>query len=387
MGTVGRVALAALLCGLVVEGGLRIQAELKGQPPEHASRSLRSEWKWAREHLDAGAARLPSPLIYDPELGWASRPEPNGPARVNSAGMRSDHEFSVDPLPGVPRLMLIGDSYTFGAFAPDGADFASRLGRDLQEWEILNLAVSGYGPDQAVLSFEVRGRKYQSDVVVLGFYVRGYHRMLATFRGYAKPWFDLDERGELVLHGVPVPTPEELYQAYLSGDRSVPNWGYSYTLGLCGKLLEQLRESRPPDREERSWQIMAALLRRFRDGVLASGATPFLLIIPNRPEDYTGSVFEEIDRLAQLEAEELGIPSLSLAAAFGENAAAMYRPRAFGGHFSAEGHGVVADLLADALREAGLIPDGPDSPSPEEVGRAVAKPGKTEVMATTGSRD
>jgi lysophospholipase L1-like esterase len=367
MGTARRVALmlaALLLVALVVEVGLRVRAGLAGKAPENASRSLRAEWAWALKHIEAGAARLPSHMTYDAELGWRLRPDPDGPRRVNSAGMRSGREFSVEPPAGIRRILFIGDSYTFGAGVADGGDFASVLGRDLPGWEVLNLSVSGYGPDQSVLSFESRGRRYRPDVVILGFYVRGYQRMFSTFRSYAKPWFELDARGELVLHGAPVPPPEELYEAYVSGERSIPSWNYSYLFGTFGKLMQQVRDSQPPDREARSWQTMAVLLQRFRDGVLENGGEPFLLIIPNRPEDYRGS-FVEIDRLARLEATELGIPVLSLAAAFGENAAQVYRRREIGGHLSAEGHIVVAALLADALREAGLVPSEPRSPSPQ----------------------
>jgi len=367
MAGLGKLALSLavlLLCALVGEIGLRVRADSEGRAPEHPSRSLSREWNWALQHLEAGSARLASAMRYDPDLGWANDPQPDGSPRVNSAGMRSFHEFSLEPQPGVKRIMFIGDSYTFGAGAEDGEEFANVIGRDyLGGWESLNLAVNGYGPDQALLSFERRGRAYSPDIVVLGFYVRGYRRMFASFRGYVKPWFELDEHGELELHGVPVMPPDELYREYETGERSVPRWGYSYLLGTWGKLLAQLQDDRSLEREGRKWQTFAALLRRFRDNVLASGAQPFLLIIPNRPEDYAGSVFVEIDRLAQLEARALGIPALSIAAGLGDRAAAAYRPRAIGGHFSAEGHVLVASMLADALVGAVVrAPDAPDAP-------------------------
>ena len=66
--------------------------------------------------------------------------------------------------------------------------------------------------------------------------------------------------------------------------------------------------------------------------------------------------------MCQREAEALGLPLLRLDAVFREAAASspevrLYRPREIGGHFSVEGHRLVAEVLADHLRRGLLAPD------------------------------
>ena len=99
---------------------------------------------------------------------------------------------------------------------------------------------------------------------------------------------------------------------------------------------------------------MAAILRRFRDRALEIGADPFLLIIPNRPEQYVDSVYRDLDLLAQEEARTLGIPYLFLAEGFGMSGeqapdGGLYRDRDVGGHLSVEGNRRAAELLHRSL--------------------------------------
>jgi lysophospholipase L1-like esterase len=356
--------LAVLLIG---EGVVRLVATLKGSLPESPDRSLQREWNWAHRHLEAGRAILPGPGAYDPDLGWVLKCHlTDGDAEVNGVAVDPMCGSSTEPIPGVPRLLFVGDSYTFGTGVGRDQVFASLLETEfLPDWQVVNVAVPGHGPDQAVLMFEKFGVRYDPDVVVLGFYVRGFARLFSGFRSYAKPYFVLRKGHELDLQGVPVIRPEELYAKYVSGERQIPGWRYSYLLARCATLIKETLQDRRLSANDESWKLMAAILQRFRDSVVEAGARPFLLIIPNRPEDFRGSVYEALDQLAQDEARRLGIPFLSLADEFnvgsdGEPEEATYRSREVGGHFSAHGHRQVAELLYRSLDEAGLLSAAPE---------------------------
>jgi hypothetical protein len=354
---------------LLIEGLIRGYYALSHKVPPHWDDSLYEEWTWASAHLAAGDANLPGEATYDPELGWVKKPhlDLNG-VRTNSVGMRSDREFTQERIPGTGRILFVGDSYTFGDGVTNEQAFPTVLQEeDLGSWEVLNLGVSGYGPDQALLMYEVRGIKYHPDVVVYGFYPRGFFRLFMRFRSYAKPYFLLTESGQLTLENVPVISPDALYAEYASGRRRIAGWPYSYLLGTLGRRITQTFErKRIRDRTDESWHLMAALLRRFRDEAIEAGARPFLLVFPIRPGKYEDTVYEDLNRLAQEEARSLGIPCLALAERFlaqQERAPGelLFRDPEAGGHLSVQGNRLVAKLLYEALQESGIL-------SPKEQG-------------------
>jgi lysophospholipase L1-like esterase len=354
--------LAAFLGALLLaEGFVRAYYTLGRKVPPHRDDSLSEEWKWASEHLAAGAAYLPGQAVYDPTLGWTTKPNLHlADVRTNSAGMRSDREFTREST-GPRRILFIGDSYTFGAHIADHEAFPAVLQETyLPDWEVLNFGVPGYGPDQILLRYETVGTQYRPDVVVFGFYPRGFFRLFTRFRFYAKPYFVIDASGALTLKNVPVQTPEELYALFESGTRRIGGWTNSYLLGLLGSRVAQtFGRRRIDDRADESWGLMAAILRRFRDRATEAGSQPFLLIFPTRPGDNEDSVYQDLDRLAQLEASALGLPFLSLAKGFAVESERhpgkpLFRKRAAGGHLSAHGNRLVAKLLSQSLEEEGL---------------------------------
>jgi len=131
---------------------------------------------WAKRHLEAGQPVLESSAAYHPVLGWTVAPNLDqelGRVHTNSAGMRGQIEFPVERT-SRPRMLLLGNSYTFGAGVSDQEAYPAVLASLLPEWEILNFGVSGYGADQAALLYEEVGRQYEPDVVVLGFWEGGH---------------------------------------------------------------------------------------------------------------------------------------------------------------------------------------------------------------------
>lgn len=348
--------------GIVAELGLRLSCGLRGEPPPVADDSLEYEWKWAETHLEAGSISIgPGPHRFDPRTGWSLQPGfQDREVTINSAGMRARREYARERSAGVPRVLLLGDSFTYGAWVPDEVTFAHVLETEL--WpglEVLNLAVSGSGTDQQILAYEHEGRAYRGDVVVLGFYVDDASRNLLTFKLYQKPWFRL-EGGSLRLHGLPLTPPEELYQDYLEGRRRIgPPWYQSRVYLALERLIARLQSRRTgPDSEE--WHLLAALMQRFAETVRADGAVPLWMILPHADVESEGaSRFEPLEELCEARARELDLPCLRLAPAFHAHRAAhpgdpLYRPREAGGHFSAAGHRLVARELEQRLRE--LIP-------------------------------
>jgi len=216
-----------------------------------------------------------------------------------------------------------------------------------------------------LLLYESIGRRYQPDVVVMGFYVRGLYRALAGFTYYAKPWFEPTADDALVLQGVPVPAPAALIGEYEGGKRTIAGEPYSYLWAALGASAHRLfTERRLTHRDDPQWVLMRAILKRFVAATTADGARPVLLIIPSRLEEFPDSVHADLDRLAIDEACRSWIPAISLAPALmaAERASTVptFRPHREGGHLSVRGHQVAADEIARVLDSFGIscCPEG-----------------------------
>jgi len=94
--------------------------------------------------------------------------------RTNSLGLRGG-EISREKTPGVRRLLVLGDSMTFGWGAAEEDTYPRRLehllNRDGVRYEVINAGVGNYNSAQQVAYFSSRGIALQPDELILGFYI------------------------------------------------------------------------------------------------------------------------------------------------------------------------------------------------------------------------
>ena len=90
--------------------------------------------------------------------------------RTNSHGIRADHDEAYES-PLETRIVVHGDSLTLGVGVENEDTFVQRTQRRLQRKfhtiDVLNLGVSGHGPDQEYLLFREEGRKYSPRICVI----------------------------------------------------------------------------------------------------------------------------------------------------------------------------------------------------------------------------
>lgn len=117
--------------------------------------------------------------LFDELLGWKNIPNFKAttlgrPLTINSMGLR-DREYSYEKPAGTRRILMLGDSMTWGLGVGDDEIFTEVLERKYategKPVEVINTAVSGWGTDQALLFLQTEGFKYQPDLVVLNFYL------------------------------------------------------------------------------------------------------------------------------------------------------------------------------------------------------------------------
>ena len=123
----------------------------------------------------------PGFYMSDPRLGQRLSPGYNGwfagvPVRINRLGFRDDREYSLAKAPGTFRIIVLGDSVTFGHGTLGETTYPFLLERRLEAWrpdvtwEVWNLGVPGYNTGQELAYLEEVGERYAPDLVIVGFY-------------------------------------------------------------------------------------------------------------------------------------------------------------------------------------------------------------------------
>jgi lysophospholipase L1-like esterase len=151
-------AILEIFCRTVVDDGRRFEFEM---------------WRYAK------ALKIPGD---DPDLPFSHRP--NGRAHImgadvaiNSLGLRDDRDISREKPAGVTRIVMLGDSVTFGFGVSGRETTASQLEtllatqRTPSRIEVLNAGVGNYNTSMEVNAYLRSWRALQPDVVLLNFFV------------------------------------------------------------------------------------------------------------------------------------------------------------------------------------------------------------------------
>lgn len=331
--------------------------------------------------------------VVDSTLGWRYRAGYDNPNdRITLQGLRGEHVYGPHAPPGVIRVAAFGDSFVYGSEVSHRDAWPAQLEAIAPDLEILNYGVGGYGTDQALLRYRQQGTALDPQLVVMGYanadigrVVNVYRRFLSVREGLAvKPRFALGPDGDLQL--VPSPIPRAgAWRPYLEAPELVRDFGeldywyqpvvyehplYDYfaTLRLATAVWVRVRRRYfDPNRllrggvyntKAEAFRVQTALFDRFVSAVLAAGATPVIVFLPDGPmienasrgEGATAAYQPLIDHveargyayLDALEAFRVDSPPSDLSEWFSP-----------GGHYSPSGNRRVAEYLAGHLRQLG----------------------------------
>ena len=140
-------------------------------------------------------------FVADPETGWRMRPQHqfswtfDGVAsayRSNSQGFRSNSEFDLTDRR--KKIVLVGDSFTFGAGVEYDETYGARLESQLTNSVVYNLAMPGFGIDQMWLSVRHQALALRPSLIIVGFIDDDFDRSMTAYRpgeGFNKPTFIL----------------------------------------------------------------------------------------------------------------------------------------------------------------------------------------------------
>ena len=305
---------------------------------------------WMRRHARTGNAIFYDFDIYDPTKGWAARPDltdrvafDNQRLSTNSKGLRGKTEHAYEKTPGKVRILVLGDSFTFGDEVSDDETYCHYLQEMLPQAEIINMGVHGYGHDQMLILFREEGVKYKPDIVLLGFIGMDMPRNVLSFRDYAKPRFVV-RHGKLVLTGTPVPPPEEILARHPIRSRA---------LELLAALWERAMKASglyERNMEKTTTAILSEIARLSR----SVGATPVFVYLPtakdlSRPPSPPGEpyLFSACKTIGDVRCFSV-LPDFTTH--FSNVDAFMP-----GGHWPPPGHRVVAEAIRTYLLDQGLV--------------------------------
>ncbi len=309
---------------------------------------------------------------YDPLLGWRLVPGSSGVEKrtefesvykINAQGFRDDKDYSFENESGKKRVIVLGDSFTFG-IGVENAKTIPKLLEKMGDYEVLNFGSSGYDVVQYFLILKEMGMKYNPDAVVFDIYLGNDIEDVNLPHPYQwprlKPYFK-EEDGQIVLKNSPVPQDGE--KEYVrAADYRVKNlsfyskikWLFNFKTVLLGKNI--LKQNLYPTLEkfglvksigdyEENFFIIEKLLEQTKS--LMEGKKIAIMIIPSKNIKYNylerkfGEKIEEI-------AIRQDIDYVNLVPLIIKEGDCHY-PRE--GHFNEKGYNLAATALYNLLSD------------------------------------
>jgi hypothetical protein len=133
--------------------------------------------RWSWDHTRG----TPGFYLADPDRGQRLAAGYDGwfagvPVRINRLGFRDPREYDVEKAPGTFRILVLGDSVTFGHGTTFDMTYPYLLEQRLKawrpdvKWEVWNLGVPGYNTRQELEYLRAVGPTYRPDLVIVGFF-------------------------------------------------------------------------------------------------------------------------------------------------------------------------------------------------------------------------
>ncbi len=224
-----------------------------------------------RTYVGEYATRPSANFVVDPVTGWRMRPRHQfwGSVRSNEQGFRANSDF--DPSGTRKKIVLTGDSFTFGFGVDYDKTYAAIVESHLSNTVVYNLGMPGFGLDQIWQSVRNQALPIKPDLTVVAFISPDFTRSEEAYRnveGFNKPTFVLHQ-GRLVPQ-----TPEDrpnLLVSFLQHHSS---------LWRVGRLAARSVAHQIPVGEW--WSLNEAILDAIRTDCRQAGVPVVFVYIPTR---------------------------------------------------------------------------------------------------------
>ena len=309
----------------------------------------------------------------DARLGWEPQPGHRSEGiTINALGARSA-ELPVERPAGERRIVVVGDSFTFGEGVHDGETWIARMERDLAvalssrepgaSVRTLNFGVMGYGLDQQVLRLEERALDHGPDLVLLALFGPDLDRNELSFRDYAKPRFELVERGGALDRGdgvadglrlvLPDPAhadpPRGVLLEQLGEHLELP-LPRSAALGLLRRAIDDLYDTTVYSPK---WEVARRLLDRALASTRARGSRFAMAYFPTKANSFD-ALPDAHERCVVAWAAANGVELVNVRPVFRALGSKRFH-EVWSGHWTVFGNDVVGAAIAEQLLARGLL--------------------------------
>jgi hypothetical protein len=232
---------------------------------------------------------------FDHNLGWAPLENINGggeyrcPVHLNQFGLRGPDDMQQKKTSGRKRVLVLGDSYVWGAGASQEELFTAPAVHGTND-ELINFGISGYGTDQEYLFYMLKGQTFDVDQVVLVFTPHNDidNNLSSKAYSYLKPYFTLSG-GQLVRHDDHVRYSEVAnFFRVLKRKSRVYYLGKDAFDGLIKTLLRKQERHWKTDvvvseADREGIELTLAIIKELKEAVAAHGAEFYVVFIPYKP--------------------------------------------------------------------------------------------------------
>lgn len=312
---------------------------------------------------------------FDPELGWIQKSNYEAQftsrefkvnVKTNSDGFR-DKEYLQQKPAGAKRVVVLGDSFTWGWGVEQEEIFCEVAEKNLTGTEFLNLGQNSYGTAQEFLILKNLGMKYSPDFTVVAFFPNDI--MDNAGRNPKRPTFNL-QNGNLAKVQSPKPlTFAQKAQKFLN-DSFVLYSLIDYRLSLLRTLrtdpiaydgFDKYLLKDFHEQMQGPWEVTKALLLEIDK---LTNHRLLIMFIPNRmqvEEDNYQLALEatKVDEqsldlsypndLVREFSETHGIPFLDLTPKFREENKKVPLYFTWDSHWTREGHRLAGKMLSQRL--------------------------------------
>lgn len=322
---------------------------------------------------DVNATKLFDTLIRPVDKGmWTNSPnfrrrfaqsEFDIAIRTNSQGLR-DREYPLEKPANTFRILVLGDSFTFGYGVEAEETYAKVLEKLLNrgstlKYEVLNGGVIGYGTFHELRFLRESGLALHPDLVVIGF-VAGTDMGGPT----GSDLFSNLHYKEGV-EAVPAPpSPEDRVKAWLERHSHlyhfvrVRYWAMRATQPNKGTSIDAntTYANLYADDLERAWFITRELFREIRDLTASKSIRTCVVFIPI----YSNIITKEqaVSNALLAVGSEVDLPICNLLPILLQHMQSgnrLYFLKDPGNHWNARGHRVAAEAIYDCLTSQGLV--------------------------------
>jgi len=327
--------------------------------------------------------------------GWWTQEEHEFtvPVRINTDGRR-DLERPVAKPPGTYRILLLGDSFVEAMQVPIEQTFARHLEAALTRpgsppVEVISMGVSGYGTASQYLWYREHGRAYQPDLVLLSFYPGNDVRNNSpTLEPTLRPEYDGDGNLRRVEGGKPNSTRGWLASsaAYTYVRKMLVTQHPALAERLARLGLVDPAALRPVPMQDGvpvdywvyaadappvwrdAWAHTEHLLDGLHEAASADGARFMVMVVTAREVIYPGDWQQLLDtypamghvawdldgpeRRVLAWCNRAGVPCIQLSPAFKARRDGQRLHFHYDGHWTAAGHALAAETVANFLRGA-----------------------------------